>query len=126
MKLRINGTVYDPVLGLQKVTLQTLFELKVRHGVSIRDLQAAARKMDKITDPIEVFEDAEAFQTFMVIIWLARRYAGEKVSLEEANSDFGLVDLEIIREAEDEPEKAPATPPKAQRASGQGGKRRKA
>jgi hypothetical protein len=124
MKFLINGNEYDPVLGLQKVTLQTLFELKVKHGISVRDLQTAARKMDDIKDPMQLLEDVEAFQTFMVIIWLARRYAGEKLSLAEANSDFGLADLEIVHEETDEPEAA-ALPPKTKRASGPGGKRRK-
>lgn len=127
MKFEINGKRYDPIEGVRGVSLQTLYELKVRHGVGVKDLQQNARKMEKVKDAAEIFEDAEAFKTFMVIIWLARKHAGETMTLEEANSDFGMKDLLVVREEGDAPlSEEPAIDPKAQAASARaGGRRRK-
>lgn len=110
MKFKINGTEYDPEMGLRKATLQTLFELKVKHGIGMKSLMASAKRMEKISDPTDLLEDPEAFQTFMVVIWLARRYAGERLSLEEANDDFGIADLVLVTEDGDAEKLAAADP----------------
>lgn len=130
MKFVIKGKEYDPKLGLQKVSLNTLFELKVKHNVGVRDLQAAALRLEKIKDPLDLLEDVEAFQTFLIVIWLARRFAGDvgvngkPITLTEANDDFAITDLLLLTEDGDE---EPAPDPKAQtpKDSVRGGKRKR-
>lgn len=102
MKFRINGKEYDAGAGLEKATLQTLYVLKVKHGIGLKSLAEAAKRLEKISDPMEIMEDTEGLQAFMVIIWLARKHAGEIISLEDANDDFGIADLEMVDD--DEPE----------------------
>jgi hypothetical protein len=101
MKFEINGRQYDAVAGMQKASLQTLYVLKVKNGIGMRDLMTRAQKMTEIKDPMELLDDQEMFQTLMVIIWLSRKYAGEiGLTLEEANDDFGIADLKIVEEEE--------------------------
>ena len=84
----IEGTEYDVNMGLAKVSLHTLFELKVKHGISAKDLQGMARYLEKFNGApaTDLMDDKVALRAMMVVIWLARRYAGEKLSMEEANS----------------------------------------
>lgn len=96
MQFEINGKTYDAELGLRKATLLTLFELKSRHGVGVKKLAETAKRFEKITDPMELLEDTDSFQLFLIVIWLARRYAGEKLTLEQANDDFALDELKLI------------------------------
>jgi len=109
MKFSIHGKVYDAEAGLQKVSLQTLFELKTEHNLGMKSLAAQAEKFQNVTDPMDILEDAASFKVFLVVIWLARKHAGENLTLEEANSDFGIADLQFVI-PEDVPEspKAPA------------------
>lgn len=121
MKFLINNTEYDPVAGMKHVTLQTLYELKARYGIGVKSLKAIAQKMDAMDDVSDVLEDPESFQVLLVMIWLARRYAGERLTLEQANDDFGIVDMKIIHEEGDD-ELAEQSRPKAPTGSGQGAK----
>lgn len=120
MKFRIKGKEYDAEAGLKKATLLTLFELKSRHGIGMKQLAATAKKFEEITDPMELLDNTESFQLFLVVIWLARKYAGEKLTLEEANDDFSIDELALIVDDEEAPEaagpdpKAPASAPAAQ------------
>lgn len=110
MKFLIEGREYDAEAGVQKVTLATLYELKVRHGIGMKGIMAAAKKISEFTDPMDLLEDKEAFQAFRVIIWLARKHAGEKnISLDDATS-FPLDTLMLIVEEEDEDEADPKAP----------------
>jgi hypothetical protein len=122
MKFRINGKEYDAGAGVEKATLQTLYVLKVKHGIGMRSLADAALRLEKITDPMEILEDPEGLQAFMVIVWLARKQAGEFLTLEEANDDFGIADLELVED--DEPEVGSESP-KAVTGSVPAGKKRK-
>lgn len=95
-KWEINGKTYDAARGLQAVTLNTLLELKIEHGVSMKTLMASAQRLELITDPLDILDDLDALRTFRYIVWLARLAAGEKLTLEQANGDFGLSDLHVI------------------------------
>jgi hypothetical protein len=110
----IEGKEYDVEAGLAKVTLHTLFELKVKHGVSAKDLQDMARYLQKFDgQPGEVLlNDKTALRALMVVIWLARKHAGEKVTLEEANSfsmDQFLIKAEEEPIGDEDPKATPAT-----------------
>lgn len=88
MILIIEGKEYDVDAGLAKVTLHTLFELKVKHGISAKDLQDMAHYLEKFDGQpaTALMDDKVALRALMIVIWLARKHAGEKLSLEEANS----------------------------------------
>lgn len=101
MKFKIDEKEYDAEAGIAKVTLTTLYELKLRHGIGMQTLMEMLQKFEKFQTPMEILEDKHAFQAFRVLIWLARKHAGEKLSLDEAN-EFPLDTLEIIMPEEDE------------------------
>lgn len=101
MKFLIEGREYDLKNGIAKATLYTLFELKSRYGIGMKSLVGSAKKMESLTDPMELLEDEASFKVFMALIWLARRYAGEKLTLEEANN-VSLDDFTVEPEEGDE------------------------
>lgn len=100
MKLELNGKILDVENALARAELTTLFELKSKHGIGMKSLLKSLDKFSGL-DAMDMLEDTETFQTFLVLIWLARRYAGEKLSLEEAGA-FPLTDLKWIEDDEDE------------------------
>lgn len=95
MKFLIEGREYDMERGLSKASLYTLFELKSKYGIGIKSMAAIAKRIDKLADPTDLLDDKETFEVFLAIVWLARRYAGEKLTLEEANS-MPLDSLQIV------------------------------
>jgi hypothetical protein len=107
MKFMIGDNEYDAEAGVSKVALSTLYELKVKHGVGMKTLVEMTRSFANFTDPMDLLEDKNAFRAFMIIIWLARRHAGERCTLEEASS-FPLDSLRIV--GEPEPEDDPKVP----------------
>jgi hypothetical protein len=111
MKFMIGDNEYDAEEGVSKVSLSTLYELKVKHGIGMKTLVEMTRNFANFKDPLDLLEDKNAFRAFMIIIWLARRHAGERCTLEEA-SQFPLDSLRIVTEPEPEPD------PKVQSASG--------
>jgi hypothetical protein len=117
----IEGKEYDIEAGLAKVTLHTLFELKVKHGISAKDLQEMAQYLQKFDgqDATVLMNDKTALRALMIVIWLARKHAGEKVSLEEANSFsmdafFIKPEEEPLAGADEDPK---ATPPVSEAAA---------
>lgn len=120
MKLEIEGKQYDLEAGMARADLYTLFELKSKYGIGMQSMLKAAERM-KGLDPMALLEDAELFQTFLAMIWLARRHAGEKLTLEESTS-IPLTELQVIAEEADEV----ADPPQALTGSAQGAAPRRA
>lgn len=115
MKFMIEDKEYNAEEGVSKVTLSTLYELKVKTGIGMKTLAEMVQRFDQITDPLDLLENKDSFKAFMIVIWLARRHAGERLSLEEA-SGFPLDTFRIVMEDDDEqPEQAD---PKAQPDSG--------
>jgi hypothetical protein len=116
MKFLIAGKEYDAEAGVSKVSLATLYELKVRTGIGMKGIMAAAKKISEFTDPMDLLEDKDAFQAFRVIIWLARKHAGEKnITLDDA-TNFPLDSLMLV--IEDDDDDTEAVDPKAPPASG--------
>ena len=115
MKFMIGDKEYDAEAGVSKVSLATLYELKLRHGIGMKAIVAMTKKIGEFTDPMDVLEDKEAFQAFRVVIWLARKHAGESgLSLDQA-TNFPLDQLRMIND-----EEVDAPDPKAQPDSGAG------
>lgn len=101
MKFKIGDKDYDAGEALEKVSLSTLYELKVRTGIGVKTMAAMAQKISEYKDPMDLLEDKEAFQAFRVVIWLARKHAGEhNLSLDQA-TDFPL-DSMLLYTDEDE------------------------
>lgn len=108
MLLRIGTTEYDVTEALRKPTLNDLYYLKVKTrseehptGVSLKTLQDTLDNMAEI-DVDDWLDNAEMLLALRVMIYLARRHAGERVNLDQAN-DFALQDLALIAEDSDEP-----------------------
>lgn len=117
MKFRIgtgpDAKDYDAEAALEKVSLATLYELKVRTGLGIKSLVDMAKRLSEFQeDPMQLLEDKEAFQAFRVVIWLARKHAGEKnISIDDA-TNFPLNELFLY--SDEEPLEEQVTPdPKA-------------
>jgi hypothetical protein len=104
MKLKIEGKEYDVAQGMAKVSLTTLFELKSKYGIGMAHLMKQGEKFGKIKNNAEILDDLDMLQAFRVMVWLARKHAGEKLTLDEAN-DFPLDAFEFVNE-EDEPTEA--------------------
>jgi hypothetical protein len=111
MRFQIGDTVYDAGEALNKVSLSTLYELKVRTGYGVKSLAAAAQKVSQFAnDPLQLLEDKEAFQAFRIIIWLSRKHAGENnLSLDQA-TDFPIDSLMLLGAPEDEAAAADVDP----------------
>lgn len=120
MKFKISGndTVYDAQAGVEKATLHQLYELKVKHGIGVKTLARMVQNMSKFEDPTDVLDDKDGFRALMIVIWLARRHAGEStLSLEQA-TDFPISDLEMVEEEVPEAEADPkATTPASEAAA---------
>lgn len=114
-----DAKVYVIDTAMAKVSLNILYELKVKHGISAKDLQGMAKYLEKYNGkpPEEMMDDKTALRAFMVVLWITRRYYGDKgpsgqpISLAEAN-DFPLDSFFILPDEEPEAEDAPkATQP---------------
>lgn len=114
-KLKISGTVYDMETAIPKSSLQTLLIMKRDYGYTMPMIAGLANKMERITDPMAVLEDEELLQGFLIIIWLARRHAGEDVTLEDSSNRVVLDEIELV---EDEPQPEAAAVPKERTDSG--------
>lgn len=111
MKLKISGKEYDIEAGASKVTLQTLYVMQKDYGVNMADLAQTAERFKECKDPRQLLGNPETLHALLVMIWMARRYAGETMTLEESGS-FPLDELEFVGD-----ETAPEPDPKEQTGS---------
>jgi len=116
VKIIIEGKEYDLTAALQRPTLFLVREMKIRTGYGMKSLKEQSERFKGLTED-DFLEDADLMGAFMAMIWLARRTAGENLSLEAANS----FDFNEMQWAPDEPAIAPADPaaelPKAETVS---------
>jgi hypothetical protein len=113
MKFTIEGREYDVEAGASKATLQTLYVMKTKYGIGVKQLVEMSRKFKTFKNPLDILDDPDAFNAFRAMIWLARVHAGEKITMDEA-CDFPLDQMVFTSpddEAEDEAD------PKAEAAS---------
>jgi hypothetical protein len=101
MKFTINGVEYDVEAGASKATLQTLYVMKTKYGIGVKQLVEMSRKFKEFENPLDILDDPDAFNAFRAMIWLARVHAGEKLTLDEA-CDFPLD--QMVFTTPDEPE----------------------
>lgn len=104
MKFTINGVEYDVEAGASKATLQTLYVMKTKYGIGVKQLVEMSRKFKTFENPLDILDDPDAFNAFRAMIWLARTHAGEKLTLDEA-CDFPL-DQMVFTTPDADPEEA--------------------
>lgn len=93
MKVRIGERSYD-LAGLDHAHLSDLIALKRETGLGVVAIQEglAGLGSDVLTD--------DGLVALGALVWLTRRRAGERLTLEQA-CDFPLDDLEFISEPDD-------------------------
>ena len=114
MKLKVAGKVYDLEEAIMGTELGTIRVMKKEYGWTMPRLAQLAGKMEQLSDPAAIFEDDELFDGFLVMIWLARVYYGENITLDEA-SKIKLGELMLVPDEDDKQETEPA--PKEQTGS---------
>lgn len=109
MKVIIQGHEYD-FDSLGTMTLFDSLELQKQTGMSVQEfadrgqlLAAAAAEAEAAEVQLE--PDGDMLLLLAIMIWLVRRRAGERLTLEQA-TDFPMSDLQIIPD-----EASPADPP---------------
>lgn len=86
MKLILGEKQYPLEEAMQKASLNDLYVLKVRSGMGIKALKSNLEKMQTYSDPLDFLDDEGNLMALQAMIWLCRRFAGENLSIEEANS----------------------------------------
>ena len=119
MKIRILDTEYDVTDAVNRASLNDLMELKVKtrkdgySGVSALTIKTTFETLSERAktgdlEGVDLFDDPEFIINMVGVMWLTRRRAGEKLSVEEAGNvsfqDFGFVpDEEPSKEEEEDP-----------------------
>lgn len=117
MKLIINEKPYDLDEAVSEASLGDLYVLKTKLNVSVKTINKTFESLAELVerddfDPLDLLDDADLMLNLQGMVWLARRKAGEIISLHEAgNIPFNAVRIE--GDEEDEVEE-PAIDPKAQ------------
>lgn len=105
MKLVIQGTAYDMGEAIQKATISDLILLKRATkskdypGVSVKTIMATLN--DAGEDGMDLLDSEAGLENLRGIIYLCRRRAGEKLSLEEA-VNFPLTEMTFESDEDDE------------------------
>lgn len=111
MKLVIGSTQYDLEHAMQKASLNDLYDMTFQTGVGMSSLGSSLEGVN--TDDLDaVMDDPKVFQALRCLIFLARRYAGEKVSVAQANA-FPFSDLSFLEDETDEETDVDADPTRA-------------
>lgn len=115
---------YDIEETLKNASLNDLFYLKSKTrsddfplGVSMKSLGEGMQQWGKFDDPSDILDDLEALMNLRSLVFLCRRHAGEKLTLDEAN-EFPIEDFKFDVEEGDQVEAA--DPTKALPDSGRG------
>jgi hypothetical protein len=108
MLIQIGEQKYSITDGLAHPTLNDIFYLKVKtrseefpEGVSIPRLSQMLEVLQKAETGADIMDSVDGMMGLRAVIFLARRHAGEHISVEEAN-DVALADLHFIKEEGDD------------------------
>lgn len=108
MKIIIQGREYTAVAD-DSITLADLVVLKAQTGLSRADLFDLFEQVQGLSEA-QMQRSDEALLIAGVSVWLARRHAGEQLTLEEA-CDVPMGQVEFVREPGDPEPSAPAGRP---------------
>ncbi len=102
MRIRIKDREYDPRTA-NDATLWDLRELQSQTGLGLPAIQNRLQAVSTLPEEeqAEAMFAPENLTALMALIWLLRRRAGERLTLEEATGDFAVHELSIVG-AEDE------------------------
>ncbi len=107
MLIHIGENTYSATDGIREASLNDLYYIKLKTrdeehptGVSLITLKAYLAEFQKVTTGAELVDNLDALMGLRCLVFIARRHAGEKVTLEEAN-DFQLSQLSFEREESD-------------------------
>jgi hypothetical protein len=106
VKLILSGREYELEDALQRSTLADLYQLKLKTGIGMKTLKASLEAMGEFDNPEDFLDDERVLLAFNALIWLCRRRAGEKLTLEEAND----VPISEVAFETDEPDVTPDEP----------------
>lgn len=98
MKVMIQGRAYQGVAG-DDITLSDLMAIKSATGMTRADLFDLIERVSKLSEAEQQRSD-EALIAAGISVWLARRHAGELLSLEEACA-VPMTEVEFVREPGD-------------------------
>jgi hypothetical protein len=99
MKLVIGATEY-PLGNINEATLDDLMMLRKQTGLGMKGLREKLQLLDKFDDPEDILDDPDALLAMGALVWLARRKAGEVLTLEQA-CDFPLHEMQFVEEPDD-------------------------
>lgn len=116
--LELNGKRYEWSNALRRPTLNDLMALKLATGIGMRQITAQLRTYDRLALDAQarratweefaedLSEEPDVMAALRALVWLARRQAGEHLTIDEAG-DFRPDEFRIVA---DEPAEAPADP----------------
>lgn len=108
MKVIIEGRTYDGVLG-DDITLADLMAIKTATGMTRADLMDLIERVAQLSE-VEQQRSDEALIAAGISVWLARRHAGELLTLEEACA-VKMSQVEFVREPGDPQPETPGGRP---------------
>lgn len=108
MLLVIASKEYDLKTALSEPSLNDLYFLQSKtispefpRGISLPTLGRELKRFQNVENPMELLEDATSLMLLRAVIFLCRRWSGDRVTLEEAN-DFPIAQLAFVKEDGDE------------------------
>lgn len=115
MKLLISGTAYDLEDAIGEAAIGDLYTLKIKLGISIKTINTTFETMGEMSksdefDAMDLLDNPDVMLNLQGLIWLAKRKAGESLTVEDA----GRVPFAALSfESDEEPEAEPEIDPKA-------------
>ncbi len=102
MHVVVSGTEYH-FDALNKASLLDLIELKKQTGLTMESLGAIVSRLDeaKDDDGFDFTSDEGGLVALAVMIWLARRRAGERSLKFEDSADVPLDEIQFVADAEE-------------------------
>lgn len=104
-KFLISGKKYDLDNAFARPSLNDLVALRLETGLGVQSLRRQVAEIDTLEGGLnsdEFFDRPELMNALRALIWLARKAAGEKLTLSEANAfpweDFDVVDDDAAAE----------------------------
>lgn len=115
-RIIIAGTSYGLDDSLGRASLGDLYTLKVKLGVSVKTITTTFQKFGELGanedfSPLDLLDDENVIRNLQGIVFLARRKAGENITVEDAGM-VSFMDIEF--ELDEADEAAVAEAPKAQ------------
>lgn len=108
MRLIIQGQPYELEEAIGEAAIGDLYTLKVKLGISIKTINNTFETMGELArsegfDAMDLLDNPDVMLNLQGLIWLAKRSAGEKITVDEA----GRVPFSALGFESDEPDEEP-------------------